>query len=121
VRNRIEILAYIDVEHPIKTLGPQNVLQSAQRLVSRPSRPGEEGERGDVEPRLGFDLAVDFPFALDHDDRLQTRPLVVDLQPADVVENSDRPGLDAAVVAVDGRVPADRRILERNRLLLAGE
>ena len=30
-------------------------------------------------------------------------------------------GLDAAVVAVDGGVPADRRILERNRLLLASE
>jgi len=40
--------------------------------------------------------------ALDHDDRLQARPLMVVLQPADVVENRDRPGLDAAVVAVDG-------------------
>jgi hypothetical protein len=39
VRNRVEILAYVDVEHPVKTLGPQHVLQSAQRLVSRPSRP----------------------------------------------------------------------------------
>jgi hypothetical protein len=37
------------------------------------------------------------------------------------VENGDRPSLDAAVVAVDGRVPADRRILERDRFLLAGE
>src|SRR6516164_4948008 len=37
--NRIEVLAYVDVEHPIKTLGPQYVLQSAQRLVGRPSRP----------------------------------------------------------------------------------
>src|SRR3954463_967645 len=39
VRNRIEILAYVDIEHPVKTLGPQHVLQSAERLVSRPSRP----------------------------------------------------------------------------------
>ena len=37
------------------------------------------------------------------------------------MENSDRPGLDAAVVAVDGRVLADRCILERDRLLLLGE
>ena len=60
---------------------------------------GERGERGDVEARLGFDLAIGFPFALDHDDRLQARPLVVVLQPADVVEDGDRPGLDAAVGA----------------------
>ncbi len=39
VRNRIEILAYVDIEHPVKTLGPQHVLQSAERLVSRPSWP----------------------------------------------------------------------------------
>ena len=25
VRNRIEILAYVDIEHPIKTLGPEHV------------------------------------------------------------------------------------------------
>src|SRR4051812_25096825 len=39
VRNRIEILAYVDIEHPVKTLGPQYILQSAERLVSRPPRP----------------------------------------------------------------------------------
>ena len=46
---------------------------------------------------------------------------MVVLQPADVLENGDRPGLDAAVVAVDGPVLADFRILERDRLLLAGQ
>src|SRR5215469_1499076 len=39
VGNRIEILAYINIEYPIKTLGPQHILQSAERLVSRPPRP----------------------------------------------------------------------------------
>ena len=39
VWNRIEILAYVDIDDPIKTLGPQHVLQSAERLVSRPPRP----------------------------------------------------------------------------------
>ena len=38
---------------------------------------GDEGERGDVEAGLGFEFAIGFPFALDHDDRLQARPLVV--------------------------------------------
>src|SRR5208282_1739648 len=35
VRNRIEILAYVDVDHPIKSLGSEYVLQIAERLVSR--------------------------------------------------------------------------------------
>ena len=30
---------YVDVEHPVKALGPQHVLQSAERLVGRPSWP----------------------------------------------------------------------------------
>ena len=37
VWDRIEILAYVDINYPIKTLGPEHVLHSAQRLVSRPS------------------------------------------------------------------------------------
>jgi hypothetical protein len=37
--DRIEILAYVEIDHPIKTLGPEHVLQCAERLVSRPSRP----------------------------------------------------------------------------------
>ena len=39
VWDRIEILAYVDIEYPVKPLGPQHILQSAQRLVSRPPRP----------------------------------------------------------------------------------
>jgi hypothetical protein len=35
----VAILAYVDVKHPVKTLGPQHVLQSAERLVSRSSGP----------------------------------------------------------------------------------
>src|SRR5208282_2095033 len=38
VRYRIEILAYVDVDHPIKSLGPEYVLQRAERLVSRAAR-----------------------------------------------------------------------------------
>ena len=110
------VVAEDHVEHPVEAVFDHPVTAD-----HRSQGVGEEGERGDVEPRLGFDLAVGFPFALDHDDRLQARPLVVVLKPRDVMENGDRPGLDAAVVAVDGRVLADRRILERNRLLLAGE
>lgn len=34
VRDRVEVLAYVEIEHPVKTLGPQYVLQSAEPLVS---------------------------------------------------------------------------------------
>src|SRR5208283_5789295 len=76
---------------------------------------------GDVEARLGFDFAAALALALDHDDRLQAGPLVAVLQPADVAKDGDGPALDAAVVAVDGRVPADRSLLEGDGLLFAGK
>ena len=38
VRNRFEILAYVDVDDPMELLGPEYVLQSAERLVSRAAR-----------------------------------------------------------------------------------
>ena len=104
------------VEHPVEA-----VFDHPMTADHRSHSVGEQGQRGDVEARLGLCLAIGFAFALDHDDRLQAGPLVAVLQPADVVENSDRPGLDAAVVAVDGRVLTDRCILECYRLLLLGE
>ena len=93
------VVAEDHVEHPVEAVFDHPVAAD-----HRSQGVGQQGKRGDVETRLGFDLAVDFSFALDHDDRLQARPLVVFLQPADVVESGDRAGLDAAVVAVDGRV-----------------
>ena len=39
VWDRVEVLAYVEIEHPVETLGPQDVLQSAERLMGRPSRP----------------------------------------------------------------------------------
>ena len=41
--------------------------------------------------------AVGFPFALDHDDRLQARPLVVVLKPRDVMENGGHAQVRAAL------------------------
>ena len=38
MRNRVEILAYIDIDHPVESLGPEYVLQGAERLVSRAAR-----------------------------------------------------------------------------------
>ena len=110
------VVAENHVEHPVEA-----VFDHPMTADHRSHSVGEQGQRGDVEARLGLRLAIGFAFALDHDDRLQARPLVAVLQPADVVEDGDRPGLDAAVVAVDGRVLADGRIPERDRLLLAGE
>jgi hypothetical protein len=62
---------------------------------------GNEHERGNVEPRLALDLVADFAGALDHDDPLQGGPLMQLLQPVDVVDDGNVPGLDASVIATD--------------------
>ena len=71
------VVAEDHVEHPVEA-----VFDHPMTADHRSQGVGEQGERGDVEARLGFDLAIGFPFALDHDDRLQARPLVVVLQQA---------------------------------------
>jgi hypothetical protein len=43
------------------------------------------------------------------------------LQPADIMEDRDGSGFDAAVIAIDGLVAADRGVLEAIGLLLGGE
>jgi hypothetical protein len=53
-----------------------------------------------------LDLSIDFAPALDHDDALQSWPIMTVLQPVDIV---------------DGLVPADLGILEPIGLLLGDE
>ena len=38
VRNRIKILLYVEINHPVEPLCPQHVLHIAQRLMSRAAR-----------------------------------------------------------------------------------
>ena len=49
-------------------------------------------------------LPLDFAPAVDHDNGVQARPLVARLQPVDIVDDRVVPGLDAAVIAIDGLV-----------------
>ncbi len=85
---------------------------------------GGQGERGDVEARLGLgpaDPAGHLAAALDHDDGLQAGPAVAVLEPCDVVDDGDGAGLDAAVIAIVRGAAADRGIPEIVGYLLGGE
>ena len=88
---------------------------------------GEQDERGDVEAGLVLDLVVGRSCAwgsanaVDHDDCLEAGPVVALLQPADVVEDGGGPGLDAAVVGIDGLALADCAVGEVAGLLLGDE
>ena len=52
---------------------------------------------------------------------LQARPIVAFLQPGDIVDHRIGSGFDAAMIAVDRLMAADRRILEALGFLLGGE
>jgi len=78
-------------------------------------------QRGDVEARLVGDLAVDFASAFDHDNGLQAGPLVARLQPVDIADHGVVPGLDTAVISIDGLVRADLGVLVFQRFLLIDE
>jgi predicted transposase YbfD/YdcC len=59
---------------------------------------GCEHQDGDVKAGRPFDPIGDFPLALDDHDAVQTRPVVMLLQPIDIMDDGDGPGLDPAMV-----------------------
>ena len=68
-----------------------------------------------------LDFACGFAGAVDDDDSLETRPFVPFLEPCDVVDDSGGSGFDAAVIAIDSRIPADRAVVKVARFLLGHE
>src|SRR3954454_4977904 len=82
---------------------------------------GRQAQRSDEEPRLPFDSAADLADAVDDDDAVQAGPVVALLQPGDIVPDGDRPRLYAAVIAVNGFVPAAGCVLEAVARLLGHE
>ena len=63
-------------------------------------------------------LAMLISRILEHGHRFRSGPVVAFLQPGDIVDDRGGSGLDAAVIAVDRLVPADRGVLEFRGLLL---
>ena len=110
------VVAENHVHHPVET-----VLDRPVAADDGAEPACEACQRGDVEAGLALDLVGDFARALDHDDALQPWPVVALLQPIHVVDRRVGAGFDAAVVAIDGLMPGDRRILEAVGLLLGGE
>src|SRR5262245_2615242 len=86
-----------------------------------PQLAGQPHQGGDVEARLALGFIADFALALDHDDAFETRPVMALLQPSDIMDRRVGSGFDAAVIAIDGLMAADRGVLEAVRLLLGGE
>lgn len=82
---------------------------------------GRQGQGGDEEPGLPLDGAARLAVAVDDDDAVQARPGVTPSEPCDIVDDGGGPGLDAAVMAIDGLVAADRGVLEAHGFLLGHE
>jgi hypothetical protein len=58
------------------------------------------------------DVGADLARAFDHDEGVQAGPLVLLLQPADVLNDGDISGLDAPVIPIDRLVARDDRVFE---------
>ena len=82
---------------------------------------GRQIERGDVEARISLALAVELAQAVQDDDAGEARPGVALAQPVNVVDHGGGARLEAAVLAVDGLIAADRRVLEAVGPLLGDE
>src|SRR5947209_3153110 len=87
----------------------------------RPQLDRQPYQGRDVKARLALDLVADFARALDHDDALQSGPIVTFLQPGDIMDRRVGSGFDAAVVTVDRLMPADLCVLKAVRFLLGRE
>ena len=59
--------------------------------------------------------------ALDHEDALQSRPIVALLEPACVMDGGSAAGLDTTVIAIDALVLGDGRISEVIGFLFGSE
>src|SRR4051794_30730264 len=110
------VIAEDHVHDPVQTVldGPMASHDHGQAF-------GWQAQRSDEEPRFPFDRAADLAEAVDDDDALQAGPVGALLQPGDVVDDGGGPGLDAAVIAVDGFVPAAGGLFEAVARLLGHE
>src|SRR5271165_6195715 len=72
-----------------------------------PEESRHHDHRGDIKPCLLLGFSADLAAAFDHHDSVQTRPVVALLQPFDVGDDGGGSGLDAAMVAIDRRIPTD--------------
>ena len=72
----------------------------------------QEQQGCDVEARLELGFFPAFARAFDHDDGFQAWPVMTFLEPSDIVDHGCRSGFDAAMIAINRLVPADRRIPE---------
>ena len=99
----------------------QAVFHTPMPPHDRPELAREPDQGGQVEAGLLLDFSIDFTPALDHENTLQSGPIMALLQPADIVDRRIGSHFNAAVIAVDGLVATDVSILETIGLLLGDE
>src|SRR5215468_7914419 len=87
----------------------------------RPQLAGEQDQGGNVEARLALDFLADLARALNHDDAFQSGPIVAFLKPGQVIDDSVGSCFDAAVIAIDGLMPADLCLGEPVGFLFRGK
>ena len=61
---------------------------------------GGHAQRSDIKAGFRLDFVVGFPDAFNHDDALQTGPVMAVAEPVIAVDDRCRTGYDAAVIAV---------------------
>src|SRR4051812_19383195 len=113
VRTRHSSSRKTHVQDPV-----QAVLDGPVTADDRTQQVRQQHQRCEVEACLLLDFSGDLSRALNHDHRLEARPVVPFLQPGNIVDDSGGPGLDTAMIAVDRLITADLGILKACCLLL---
>src|SRR5437879_13367922 len=93
--NTAFVIAEDHIHHPV-----QAILYRPMAADDRPERMRQPHQGRYVKARLALDLVGDFARALDHDDALQSRPIVALLQPSEIMDCGVGYGLDATLFAV---------------------
>jgi hypothetical protein len=110
------VVAEHHIHHPVQAVldGPMAAQDGADQ-----SRDRDQG--CEIQPCLMLGFSVGLTAAFDHDDRLQTRPVMAFLKPLHIIYRGCGAGLDMAVIAIDGGVARDRCVGKVPGLLLRGE
>src|SRR3954465_913848 len=88
------VIAEDHVQDPV-----QAVLNGPVTADDRTQQVRQQHQRCDVEASLLLDFSGDLSRALNHDHRLEARPVVPFLQPGNIVDDSAGPGPDRAMIA----------------------
>jgi len=99
----------------------QAVLDGPMAAHDRSEEVRQHDQRGDIKACFLRGFSINLAAAFDHDDAVQAGPGVACLQPSDIMDDGGGSGLDAAMIAIDRRVLADRGVGKAPGLLFRGK